>query len=69
MSLIFSKDQLTYQKTMQRIIQRDIFDIQREAEVTEGGHWNGVWRWGGGAVVGRKHCVYGKEGGKGGEDV
>ena len=31
-----SEEQLTYQKIMQRIIQRYIFDIQREAEVTEG---------------------------------
>ncbi|KAK7505655.1 hypothetical protein BaRGS_00002926 [Batillaria attramentaria] len=30
-----SEEELTYQKTMQRIIQRYIFDIQREAEVTE----------------------------------
>ena len=30
------EEQLTYQKIMQRIIQRYIFDIQREAEVTEG---------------------------------
>ncbi|XP_076449136.1 short transient receptor potential channel 7-like [Babylonia areolata] len=30
-----SEEKLTYQKTMQRIIQRYIFDIQREAEVTE----------------------------------
>ena len=34
-----AQEQLTYQKTMQRIIQRYIFDIQREAEVTEG-RWN-----------------------------
>ena len=27
---------ITYQKIMQRIVQRYIFDIQREAEVTEG---------------------------------
>lgn len=31
-----SEEELTYEKTMQRIIQRYIFDIQREAEVTEG---------------------------------
>lgn len=30
-----SEEELTYEKTMQRIIQRYIFDIQREAEVTE----------------------------------
>ena len=43
---------MTYQRTMQRIIQRYIFDIQREAEVTEGGYWNGVWREGERRVVG-----------------
>ncbi|KAI8790073.1 short transient receptor potential channel 3 [Biomphalaria glabrata] len=30
-----TEDKLTYQQTMQRIVQRYIFDIQREAEVTE----------------------------------
>ena len=35
-SLESSEEHLTYQKIMQRIIQRYIFDIQREAEVTEG---------------------------------
>ena len=35
-SLEGSEEHLTYQKIMQRIIQRYIFDIQREAEVTEG---------------------------------
>lgn len=34
--LDIADEELTYQKTMQRIIQRYIFDIQREAEVTEG---------------------------------
>ena len=53
-----SEDQLTYQKTMQRIIQRYIFDIQREAEVTEGKHWNGVWRGGGGGSREEVLCVW-----------
>ncbi|BFZ13049.1 hypothetical protein BsWGS_16088 [Bradybaena similaris] len=34
-SLEAEEEKLTYQQTMQRIVQRYIFDIQREAEVTE----------------------------------
>ena len=60
---------MTYQRTTARVIQRYIFDIQREAEVTEGRHWNGGgWR----RVVGESIvCMHGKEGEKGGdgEDV
>ena len=62
-SLDILKDPMTYQRTTARVIQRYIFDIQREADVTEGKHWNGVWRGDGSPGM---HCINGKEGGKGG---